>query len=100
MAIKNKHILYMLRYECCYPNKIRGQHRKRAEEKIANDSALATEQGHLAKVSAAIEIINHRAARAAPCHSVIPASGIRRSGRSTESADPIADRHIYQLHIF
>jgi hypothetical protein len=79
---------------------MRGQHRKRAEEKIANDSALATEQGHLAKVSAEIEIIEHRAPRAAPCHSVIPASGTRRSGRSTESADPIADRHNYQFAQF
>lgn len=80
MASKNKHILYMLRYYCCNSNKLRGQHRKRAEEKIANDSALATEpEGH-AKVSAAIETIENRAPRAAPCHSVIPTSGIRRSG--------------------
>jgi hypothetical protein len=70
----------MVRYECCYPNKMRGQRRKRAQEKIANDSALATEPKHHAKVSAAIEIIEHRAPHAAPCHSVIPASGIHRSG--------------------
>jgi len=59
---------------------MRGQHRKRAQEKITNDSALATKQGHLAKVSEAVEIINHRAPHAAACHSVIPESGIRRSG--------------------
>ena len=70
----------MLRYYCCNSNKLRGQHRKRAEEKIANDSALATEPERPAKVSAAIEIIEHCAARAAPCHSVIPVSGIHRYG--------------------
>ncbi len=90
----------MLRYECCYPNKIRGQHRKRAQEKIANDSALATEPERPAKVSAAIEIIEHRAPRAAPCHSVVPASGTRRSGRSTKSVDPIVGMHNYQFSHF
>jgi hypothetical protein len=67
---------------------MRGQHRKRAQEKITNDSALATKQGHLAKVSEAVEIINHRAPHAAACHSVIPASGIQRSSRPTKSVEP------------
>ena len=85
VAIKNKRNFDKARYYCWYPNKMRGKHRKRAQEKIANDSALVTEPERLAKVSAAIEIIEHRAPRAAPCHWVTPASGIHRSSRCDKS---------------
>ncbi len=90
----------MLRYECCYPNKMRGQHRKRAEEKIANDSALATEPERHAKVSAAIEIIEHRASHAAPWHASIPASGSHRSGRPPNLRSQSRACTFINLHIF
>ena len=90
----------MLRYYCCNSNKLRGQHRKRAEMKTANDSALATKQGHLAKVSTAIEIIENSAPHAAPCHSVIPASGIRRFGRPPNLWSQSRTGTFINFHIF
>ena len=58
----------MVRYYGWYSNKMRGQRRKREEEKIANgsaatvrESAAIAEQGCGAKVSTAIEIIEHLA---------------------------------------
>lgn len=51
----------MVRYGCWFSNKMRGQRRKRAQEKVANESAAIAAQGCGAKVSAAIEIIEHRA---------------------------------------
>jgi len=100
VAIKNKHILYMLRYECCYPNKMRGQHRKRAQEKITNDSALATEPKRPAKVSEAVEIIKHLAPCAAPWHASIPASGIHRSGSPPNLWSQSRTGTFINFHIF
>ena len=51
----------MVRYYGWYSNKMRGQRRKRAEEKIANKSAVTAEQKCDALASAAIEIIEHLA---------------------------------------
>jgi len=54
----------MVRYYGWYSNKMRGQRRKREEEaqqEAACESAAAAEQGRSAKVSAAIEIIEHLA---------------------------------------
>ena len=51
----------MVRYYGWYSNKMRGQRRKHAEEKIANESAVTAEQKCGALASAAIEIIEHLA---------------------------------------
>ena len=51
----------MVRYYGWYSNKMRGQRRKHAEEKIANESAVTAQQGRGAVASAAIEIIEHLA---------------------------------------
>ena len=51
----------MVRYYGWYSNKMRGQRRKCAEEKIANESAVTAEQKCDALASAAIEIIEHLA---------------------------------------
>ena len=50
----------MVRYYGWYSNKMRDQRRKRAEE-AQEEAAAAAEQGCGAKVSAAIEIIEHPA---------------------------------------
>ena len=54
----------IVRYYGWCSNKMRGQRRKREEEKTANGSAAAVEQGRSAKVSAAFEIIAHLAPKA------------------------------------
>lgn len=54
----------MVRYNGWYFIKMRGQHRKHAEEKIANESAATVEQKCGAGASAAVEIIEHLAPKA------------------------------------
>ncbi len=51
----------MVRYYGWYSKKMRGQRRKRAEEKAACESAATAQQGCGALASAAIEIIEHPA---------------------------------------
>ena len=51
----------MVRYYGWYSNKMRGQRRKRAKEKITNESAATAQQGCGAGASAAVEIIEHLA---------------------------------------
>jgi len=54
----------MVRYYGWYSNKMRGQRRKRAKEKITNESAATAAQKCGAGASAAVEIIEHRAPKA------------------------------------
>ena len=51
----------MVRYSGWYSNKMRGQRRKRAKEKITNESAATAAQKCGAGASAAVEIIEHLA---------------------------------------
>ena len=51
----------MVRYYGWYSNKMRGQRRKHAEKKIANESAATAQQRCGALASAAIKVIEHRA---------------------------------------
>ena len=61
--IPDKHF-QMVRYYGWYSNKMRGQRRKRAKEKITNESAATAAQKCGAGASAAVEIIEHRAPKA------------------------------------
>ena len=54
----------MVRYYGWYSNKMRGQRRKRAKEKITNESAATAEQRCGGGASAAVEIIEHLAPKA------------------------------------
>ena len=75
----------MVRYYGWYSNKMRGQRRKRAKEKIANESAATAAQKCGAGASAAVEIIEHRAPKAR----CIPSRSWRELTKKVWEVDPL-----------